>query len=137
MNIIWDPLVFYDRTCTISQQMLLILSEYMMDWVFMKMMVEMCLSLVLSFKSALFLQRRWLITNIVKHTQSTNNSGIRFISRFTMNGNAPKLQKCWTHKIAFEIILKMLKQPNFFYSRPSTHPKEALAKFFTVLLLLV
>ena len=37
-----------------------------------------------------------------------------FISRFTMNNIAPKLQKCWTHKIAFKIISKMLKQPNFF-----------------------
>ena len=33
-------------------------------------------------------------------------------------------------KIAFKIISKMLKQPNFFYSQPSTLPKEALAKFY-------
>ena len=52
-----------------------------------------------------------------------------FISRFTMNNIAPKLQKCWTHKIAFKIISKMLKQPNFFYSHPSTLPEEALAMF--------
>ena len=32
-----------------------------------------------------------------------------FISRFTMNNIAPKLQKCWTHKIAFKSISKMLK----------------------------
>ena len=31
-----------------------------------------------------------------------------------MHNIAPKLQKCWTHKIAFKIISKMLKQPNFF-----------------------
>ena len=37
-----------------------------------------------------------------------------FISRFTMNNIAPKLQKRWTHKFAFKIISKMLKQPNFF-----------------------
>ena len=37
-----------------------------------------------------------------------------FLSRFTMNNIAPKLQKCWTHKIAFKIIFKTLKQPNFF-----------------------
>ena len=43
---------------------------------------------------------------------------------------APKLQKCSTHKIAFEIISKMLKQPNFFYSQPSKLPKDALAKFY-------
>ena len=53
-----------------------------------------------------------------------------FISRFTMNNIAPKLQKCRTHKIAFKIVLKILKQPNFFHSQPSTHPKEALAKFY-------
>ena len=47
-----------------------------------------------------------------------------------MNNISPKLQKCWTHKIAFKIILKMLKQPNFFHSQPSTLPKEALAKFY-------
>ena len=47
-----------------------------------------------------------------------------------MNNIAPKLQKCWTHKIAFKIISKMLKQPNFFHSQPSILPKEALAKFY-------
>ena len=47
-----------------------------------------------------------------------------------MNNIAPKLQKCWTQKIAFKIILKMLKQPNFFYSQPSTRPKGAPAKFY-------
>ena len=53
-----------------------------------------------------------------------------FISRFTMNNIAPKLQKCWTHKIAFKIIPKMLKQLNFFYGQPSTLPEEAIAKFY-------
>ena len=47
-----------------------------------------------------------------------------------MNNIALKLQKCWTHKIAFKIISKMLKQPNFFDSQPSTLPKEAAAKFY-------
>ena len=47
-----------------------------------------------------------------------------------MNNIAPKLQKCWTHKIAFKNISKTLKQPNFFYNQPSTLPKEALAKFY-------
>ena len=42
---------------------------------------------------------------------------------------APKLQKCWTHKIAFEIILKMLMQPDLFCSHPSTLPKDSPAKF--------
>ena len=63
-------------------------------------------------------------------TRNTNNSGIRFIGRFTMNNIAPKLQHCWTHKIAFNIIPKMLKQPNFFYSQPSTLPKDTPAKFY-------
>ena len=46
-----------------------------------------------------------------------------------MKNIAPKLQKCWTHKIVFKIIEKMLKQPNFFHSQSSTCtlPKEALA----------
>ena len=47
-----------------------------------------------------------------------------------MNNIAPKLQKCWTHKIAFNIISKMLKQPNFFYSQPSALPKDPHAKFY-------
>ena len=47
-----------------------------------------------------------------------------------MNNIAPKLQKCWTHEIAFKIISKMLKQPNFFHSQPSTLPEEVLAKFY-------
>ena len=45
-----------------------------------------------------------------------------------MNNNAPKLQKCWTHKIAFNIISKMLKGPNFFYSQRSTFPEDAPTK---------
>ena len=53
-----------------------------------------------------------------------------FISRFAMNNIAPRLQKCWTHKIAFKIISKMLKQPNFFHSQPLTLPKEAFARFY-------
>ena len=53
-----------------------------------------------------------------------------FLSRYRMNNIAPKLQKCWTHKIAFKIKQKMLKQPNFFHSQPSTLPKDALAKFY-------
>ena len=67
---------------------------------------------------------------MLKHTRNTNNSRIRFYKRLTMNNIAPKLQKCWTHEIAFKIISKMLKQPNFFYSQPCTLPKEALAKFY-------
>ena len=53
-----------------------------------------------------------------------------FISRFTMNNIAPKLQKCWIHKIAFKIISKRLKRPIFFYRQPSTLPIEALANFY-------
>ena len=53
-----------------------------------------------------------------------------FIGRFTMNNTALKLQKCWTHKIAFKIISKKLKQPNFIHSQLSTLPKVALAKFY-------
>ena len=47
-----------------------------------------------------------------------------------MNNIAPKLQKCWTQKIAFKMILKMLMEPNFFNSQPSTLPKDASAKFY-------
>ena len=47
-----------------------------------------------------------------------------------MNNIAPKLQKCWAHKIAFKIISKILKQPKFFYSQPSTLPKDAPVKFY-------
>ena len=47
-----------------------------------------------------------------------------------MNNIAPKLQKYWTHKIAFNIISKMLKQPNFFCSQPSILSKHAPAKFY-------
>ena len=48
-----------------------------------------------------------------------------------MNNIAPKLQKCLhTKKTAFKIISKVLKQQNFFYSQPSTLPKDALAKFY-------
>ena len=47
-----------------------------------------------------------------------------------MNNIAPKLQICWTHKIAFNIISKTLKQLNFFYNQPYTIAKEALARFY-------
>ena len=47
-----------------------------------------------------------------------------------MNNIALKLQKCWTHKIAFNIVSKMPKQPNFFQSWPSTLPKDTPAKFY-------
>ena len=50
----------------------------------------------------------------IQGTQITMESV--FISRFTMNNIAPKLQRRWNHKIAFKIISKMLKQPNFFQS---------------------
>ena len=46
-----------------------------------------------------------------------------------MNNIAPKLQIFWTDKIAFKIISKMLKQPNFFDSQPPTLPKDAPATF--------
>ena len=46
-----------------------------------------------------------------------------------MNNIAPKLRKCHTHKIAFKYHIKNAKATKFFYSQPSTLPKEALAKF--------
>ena len=46
-----------------------------------------------------------------------------------MNNIAPKLQKCWTHKIAMKILSKMLKQPNLFDSQSATLP-DALANFY-------
>ena len=46
-----------------------------------------------------------------------------------MDNIESKLQKCWTHKTAFKIKLKLLKQPNFFCSQPSTLPKDAPVKF--------
>ena len=47
-----------------------------------------------------------------------------------MNNIAPKVQKRWTDKIAFKIILKMLKQSNFFQSQPFILPKDTPAKFY-------
>ena len=68
---------------------------------------------------------------MLKHTSNTNNSGKSlFMSRFTMNNTAPKLQKCWTHTVAFEIIPKMPEQPNFFCCQPSTLPKFYLSATF-------
>ena len=64
---------------------------------------------------------------MLKHTKNTNNSGIRFYKQITMNNIAPKLQNCWKYKIAFKIISKMLKQPNFFYSQPFALPKFYLS----------
>ena len=47
-----------------------------------------------------------------------------------MNNIAPKLQKCWTHKLAMKILSKMLKQPNLFHSQSATLPKDARANFY-------
>ena len=47
-----------------------------------------------------------------------------------MNNIAPVMQKCWTHKIAFKVISKTVKEPNFFYCQPSKLPKNASAKFY-------
>ena len=66
---------------------------------------------------------------MLKHARNINNSGIRLHTQ-NYNNTAPKLQKCWTHKIALKIISNMLKQPNFFHSRLSTLPKDAPAKFY-------
>ena len=43
-----------------------------------------------------------------------------FISSFTVNNIAQELQKCWTHKIAFKIISKTLKQSIFLQSAFNT-----------------
>ena len=67
---------------------------------------------------------------MLKHTRKQITVESVFKSRFTMNNIVPKLQKCWTQKIAFKIISKMLKQPSFFHSQPSTLPEEALVKFY-------
>ena len=75
--------------------------------------------------SQLFMNRVQTISSI-QGTQITVRSV--FKNRFTMNNIPPKLLKCWTHKIAFKIISKTLKQSNVFYSQPSI--QEALAKFY-------
>ena len=41
---------------------------------------------------------------LFKQTVNTNNSKISVLGRFTMYNIVPKLQKCWTHKTAFNII---------------------------------
>ena len=66
---------------------------------------------------------------MLKHIKNTNNRGIRLQSRFTMNNIEPKLQKCWTQKIYFNIMSKMRMQQNFFHSQPSAFPNDAPAKF--------
>ena len=47
-----------------------------------------------------------------------------------MNSIASKRQKCCTHKNAFKIKLKILRQPKFFGSQPSALPTEALVNFY-------
>ena len=47
-----------------------------------------------------------------------------------MSNIVQKMQKRWTYKIAFKIVSKMLKQPNFFYSQSYTLPKDAPVKFY-------
>ena len=50
------------------------------------------------------------MTKMPKHKRNKNNRGIRCTSRFTTNNIAPKLQKCWTHKIAFQNHIKNAKE---------------------------
>ena len=47
-----------------------------------------------------------------------------------MNSIVPKLQNAGHPKLPSKSYKKMLKQPNFFYSQPSTLLKEALATFY-------
>ena len=48
---------------------------------------------------------------MLNYTKNTNNSVIRSYKQIynDMTNIAPKLQKCWIHKIALKIISKMLK----------------------------
>ena len=79
-------------------------------------------------KSAIF-KIKWLITNMSKRTRTQITVESVFITRFTMNNIAQKLQICWTHKIVFNAISKMLKQPNVFYSQLSAFIKDASVNF--------
>ena len=47
-----------------------------------------------------------------------------------MNNITPKLQKCWTHKIASNIMSESNQISFTVYSQPSTLPKDAPAKFY-------
>ena len=68
---------------------------------------------------------------MLKHTRNTNDSEILFYKQMYSEQHCTrKLQKCWTHNIAFKIISKMLKQASFFHSQPSARAEEAFAKFY-------
>ena len=66
----------------------------------------------------------------VKPTRNTNNSGIRFHKQTYNEYYCNKTAKMMVKQNCLQNHIKMLKQPNFFYSQPSTLPKDAPAKFY-------
>ena len=66
---------------------------------------------------------------MLKHTRNTNISGIRFY-RQIYNEHYTKTAKMLDTQNCFQNHIKNAKTPSFFYSHPSTLPKEAAAKFY-------
>ena len=76
-------------------------------------------------KSAIF-KRKWLMTNMFKHTRNTDNSGIRFSKQISMNNIAPKTAKMLDTQNYFQNHIKnakankFLSQSAFYTSKGST-----------------
>ena len=65
-----------------------------------------------------------------KHAQHTNNSGIRFYKQIYNEQHRTKTAKMLDKQNCLQNHIKNAKATKFFYSQPSTLPKEAPAKFY-------
>ena len=67
---------------------------------------------------------------MLKHTRNTDSNGIRFSKQIYNEKHCTKTAEILDTQNCLQNHIKMLKQPNFFYSQPSTLPKDASAKFY-------
>ena len=67
---------------------------------------------------------------MLKHTRNTNNSGIRFYKQIYNEIHCTKTAKMLDTQNCLQNHIKNAKGAKFCYSQPSTHPKDAPAKFY-------
>ena len=88
----------------------------------------------ISSKSAIFL-RKWLITNMFKHTRNTNNCGISFYEQIHSENIAPKLQNAGHTKLPSKSYQKLkINQISFTGSLLHFHEKRLQSFIFLRLL---
>ena len=67
---------------------------------------------------------------MLKHTRNTNNSEIRFYKKIYNEQHCTKTANMLNTTNCLQNHIKNSKETKFFYSQPSTLPKETPAKFY-------